>query len=66
MTNLVGPPLPAFKACFSAIWQVGISRETYLGVVGVFKVTYLLRMVEITSRSSFEPNNPTEQKRGYV
>jgi len=27
---------------------------------------YLLSMAEITSGSSFEPNNPTEQKLGYV
>ena len=35
-------------------------------MVGVVTVTYLLSMVEITSGSSFEPNNPTEQKLGYV
>jgi len=36
--------------------------------VGVVAVTYLLSksMAEITSGSSFEPNNPTEQKLGYV
>jgi len=28
--------------------------------------TYLLSMAEITSGSSFEHNNPTEQKLGYV
>jgi len=27
---------------------------------------YLLSMAEITFGSSFEPNNPTEQKLGYV
>ena len=35
-------------------------------MVGVVRVTYLLRMAEITSGNSFEPNNPTEQKLGYV
>jgi len=35
-------------------------------LVGAVRVTYLLRMAEITSGSSFEPNNPTEQKLGYV
>ena len=30
--------------------------------MGVVTVTYLLSMAEITSGSSFEPNNPTEQK----
>ena len=34
-------------------------------MVGVVRVTYLLRKAEITSGSSFEPNNPTEQKLGY-
>ena len=33
--------------------------------MGVVRVTYLLRKAEITSGSSFEPNNPTEQKLGY-
>jgi len=49
--------------------QVGISQETQLGVcylVGVVTVMYLLSMAEITSGSIFEPNNPTEQKLGYV
>jgi len=32
----------------------------------VVRVMYLLRMAEITSGSSFEPDNPTEQKLGYV
>jgi len=35
-------------------------------LVGVVTVTYLLSMAEITSGSSFEPNNLTEQKLGYV
>ena len=60
----VGILRPVFQ-----LWQVGISLETYLGicqVVGVVRVMYLLRMAEITSGSSFEPNNLTEQKLGYV
>ena len=32
----------------------------------VWSESYLLRMTEITSGSSFEPNNPTEQRLGYV
>jgi len=32
----------------------------------VLRVTYLLRMTVITSGSSFEPNNLSEQKLGYV
>ena len=34
--------------------------------MGVVRVMYLLRMAEITSGSSFEPNNPIEQTLGYV
>jgi len=34
--------------------------------VGVVTVTYRLSMAEITSGSSIEPNNPMEQKLGYV
>jgi len=34
--------------------------------MGVVRITYLLRMAEITSGSSFELNNPAEQKLGYV
>ena len=34
--------------------------------MGVVRVMYLLSMAEITSGSSFELNNPTEQKLGYV
>ena len=34
--------------------------------MGVVRVTYLLSMAEISSGSSFEPNNPTEQKLGYI
>jgi len=34
-------------------------------LVDVIRITYLLRMAEITSGSSFEPNNLTEQKLGY-
>jgi len=30
------------------------------------RVTYMLRMAAITPGNSFEPNNPTEQKLGYV
>jgi len=33
-------------------------------LVGVVRVTYLLSMAEITSGSSFEPNNQREQQTG--
>ena len=33
-------------------------------VKGVVRVIYQLRMAEITSGNSFEPNNPTEQNLG--
>ena len=32
--------------------------------MGVVRVMYLLRMAEITSGSSFEPNNPTRTETG--
>jgi len=35
-------------------------------MVGVVRVTYLVRMAEITSGTSFESTNSTEQKVGYV
>jgi len=35
-------------------------------LVGMVRVMYLLSMAEISSWSSFEPNNSTEQKLGYV
>ena len=68
-SHLVGPPFPEFKACFSAtagwhFWR-DLTRHLLIGT-SVVGVTYLLSMAEITSGSSFEPNNPTEQKLGYV
>ena len=42
-----------------------VSRKGGTGGGGV-RVTYLLRMAEITPGSSFEPNNLREQKLGYV
>ena len=35
-------------------------------MVGVVRVTHLLSVAEITSGSSFEPNNLTEKKLGYI
>jgi len=66
-SHLVGPPFPEFKARYSAMAGRHLSRDLTrrLLLVGVVTVTYLLSM-EITSGSSFEPNNPTEQKPGYV
>jgi len=55
----------AFKARFQ-LQQVGISQETVCYLMGVVRVRYVLRIAEITSGSSFEPNNPTEQKLGYA
>ena len=34
-------------------------------MVGVVRVIYLIRMAEIISGSSLEPNNPTEHKLGF-
>ena len=43
---------------------VDISRESVCKLVGVVKVTHLLIMAEITSGSSFEPNNPQNRNWG--
>ena len=56
-SHLEGPLFPAFKAHFSV-------RHLLIGGCG--QSTYLIRMAEITSGSSFEPNNLTEQKLGYI
>ena len=67
-SHLVGPPFPEFKARFLAIagWHFSRDLTRCLQLVGMAAFTYLLRMAEISSGSSFEPNNPTEQKLGYV
>ena len=67
-SHLVGPPFPAFKAHSSATagWHCLRDLTRHLLIGGCGQVTYLLRMAEITSGSSFEPNNSTEQKLGYV
>ena len=44
----------------------GIEGGGWVHSKGVVRVMYLLRVAEITSGSSFEPNNPREQKLGYV
>ena len=65
-SHLVGPPFPEFKARFSATAGWHFSRDLTRRLVfgGCGHSTYLLSMAEITSGSSFEPNNPTEQKLG--
>ena len=62
-SHLVGTPFPEFKARFSATagWHFSRDLTRCLLIGGVVTVTYLLSMAEITSGSSFEPNNPTEQ-----
>jgi len=64
-SHLVGPPFPEFKAHFSATAGWHFSRDLARCLL-IGGVTYLLSTAEITSGSSFEPNNPTEQKLGYV
>jgi len=58
---------PEFKARFSAVagWHFSRDFTRHLLIDGCGQSTYLLRMAEITSGSSFE-HNPTEQKLGYV
>jgi len=63
-SHLVGPPFPEFKAGFPAMVGWYFSRVLTGSLLIVVRVTYPLRMAEITSRSSFEPNDPTEQKLG--
>ena len=55
-----GPPFAALKAHFSAMTGCHFLRDLtrHLLIDG----SYLLRIAEITS---FEPNNPTEQKLGH-
>jgi len=67
-SHLAGPQFPEFKAHFSATagWHFSRDLTRRLLIGGCGQSTYLLSMAEITSGSSLEPNNPTEQKLGYV
>ena len=67
-SHLVGPPFPEFKARFPATagWHFSKDLTRRLLIGGCGHSTYLLSTAEIASGSSFEPNNPTEQKLGYV
>ena len=68
-SHLVGPPFPEFEARLLATagWHFLRDLTRHLVIlVGEVRVTYLLNVAEITSGTSFEPNNPTEQKLGYV
>ena len=67
-SHLVGPLFPEFEAHFSATagWHFSRDLTRCLLIGGCGHSTYLLSIAEITSGSSFEPNNPTEQKLGYV
>ena len=66
--SVVGPLFPAFKVHFSATagWHFSRHLTRCLLIGGCGQSHVLLRMAEITSGSSFEPNNPTEQKLGCV
>ena len=59
LSHLVGPPFPAFKACFSATlsWHL---PKALIEVVGEVTVTYLLKMAKMTSGSNVEPNSQGE------
>ena len=67
-SHLIGPPFQAFKARFSAIavWHLSRNLCRCLLIGGCGRSQYPLRIADITSGSSFEPNNSTEQKLGYV
>ena len=66
-SHLVGPPFPEFRARFSATasWHFlrDLTRHWW-----VWSESHIctLSMAEIISGSSFELNNPREQKLGYV
>ena len=67
-SHLVGPPFPSFKAGFFLFFSYSrlafsrdLTRCLLIGRCG--ESTYLLRMVEITSGSSFEPSKRIERKR---
>ena len=66
--QLCRPPFPEFKARFSATagWHFSRDLTRHLVIGGCGQSHVLLSMAEITAESSFEPNNPREQKLGYV
>ena len=65
-SHFVGPPFPEFKARFSATagWHFSRDLTRRLLIGGCGHSTYLLSMAEITSGSSFEPNNPDRTETG--
>ena len=58
------------KFCFSRKGGIGgggrVHPKGANSKVGVVRVTYLIRMAEITSGSSFEPTPSDRQKLGYI
>ena len=64
-SHLVGPPFPEFKACYSATTGLHFSRDlSRCMLIGGCSQSHV--SVKNHSGSTFEPNNPTEQKLGYV
>ena len=67
-SHLVGAPFPEFKARFSATagWHFSrdLTKRLLIGGCGQSHVS--AKLAEITSGSSFEPNELREQKLGYV
>jgi len=64
-SHLVGPPFLAFTARFSATPGWHFSRAL-IELVGVVRVTYMLKVTGISSGRSLKTNIPRELKLGYV
>ena len=67
LSYLVGPPFLVFMAHFSATqgWQFPRALTESSLIMGVVRVTYMIKMAEISSGRSLKPNIPREPKFGY-
>ena len=67
LSYLVGPPFLVFMAHFSVMqgWHFPRALIESSLLVGVVRVTYMIKMAEISSRRSLKPNIPMELKLRY-
>ena len=67
LSYLVGPPFLVFMAHFSATqgWHFRRALTERSLIVGVVRVTYMIKMAEISSGRSLDPNIPREPKLRY-
>ena len=67
LSYLVGPPFLAFMAHFSATqgWHFPRALIESSLIVGMVRVTYIIKMAEISSGKSLKPNIPRELKLRY-